>query len=433
MKRSTGKRVLMLLENDYYPRDNRVYLEAQALREAGLAVTVICPGNRSQTWRELHEGVLVYRFRSDLNAQGALGYLWEYAWSLTAVSILSLLVLMRHGFDVIHAHNPPDLFVLLALLYKPLGKQFVFDHHDLAPELFMARFQCSRPGLAFRLLVFFERLSCRAADHVIATNGSYKRVQMERSGIPAARITIVRNGPDLHRIRRVEAAAWLRERAPIIIGYLGLMGVQDGVDHLLRAIHCLVHELRRDGVFCVLIGSGDALPSLRQLCRELDLQRHVHFTGYLSGEELLRHLSAADIFVDPEPACPYNDRCTTIKIMEYMALARPIVAYDLTEHRVSAGDAAVYAQENHPRGLAQCIAQLMDDAPKRRRMGQCGRQRIETQLNWDWQRGQLLEAYAKLGLLAVADATNGDEIARSATRTHDEQRSATALQPQEVM
>lgn len=393
---SAGSHVLMLLENDHYPQDSRVRNEASTLVSAGYQVSVICPKSSGQRWRESVNGVRVYRYPAPPAGSGFLTYLWEYGYCLVMSFVLSIVVAFRRKIDIIHTHNPPDIFVLIAMFYKVLGARVVFDHHDLAPEMYYARFGNKGHRLVYRALVFFERLSCRVADHVIATNQSYKAVQMERHGVPEERITIVRNGPDLDRLQRVDPDPDLSQNAVTIIGYVGTMGFQDGIDYFLRAVRHLVYDLRRTDVFCVLVGKGDAWQSLRAYATELEIDKYVWFTGRISDVDLLRYLSAADICVDPDPSNPFNDRSTMIKMMEYMALGKPIVAFDLPEHRVTAQDAAVYARPNDELDFATKIAWLMDHPEERRERGSKGRKRVETTLAWPHQVNDLLEVYRSL-------------------------------------
>jgi len=393
MKTSASRHVLMLLENEAYPRDDRVCQEAKTLATAGYQVSVICPLRPGQPWREVLDDVRVYRFPAPPAANGFLSYLWEYGYSMVAIFVLSLLVFLREGFAVLHAHCPPDTFVFIAAFYKLLGKRFVYDHHDLAPEMYYARFGGRGNRLIYDALVLLERLSCRLADHVITTNQSYKTVEMQRSHVPENRITIVRNGPDLRRLRPTEPDPDLRRMRKTIILYVGVMGFQDGVDYLLRALQHLVYDLLRTDFLCVLVGAGGAVPGLKSLTEQFGLVNYVLFTGWVERTEVARYLSAADIGVAPEPSNSYNDRSTVIKLMEYMALGKPIVAFDLPEHRVTAQGAAVYAHPNDELDFAQQIAALMDDPERRQKMGQIGRQRIETELAWSYQERHLLEAY----------------------------------------
>lgn len=411
--KGTGKnRILMLLENLPFPQDLRVRREAFALTSAGYRVTVICPSGKGQPSREIVNGVTVYRYSAPRPAQGFLSYLWEYAYSMAASFLLSLVAFFREGFDAIHAHNPPDTFVFLAMFYKIFGKRFVYDHHDLSPEMYVARFPGGGRPLVHRALILFEKLSCRWADHVIVTNESYKRVAMDRARVPEERITIVRNGVELTRAMvPVEPDQELRQMEKTIIGYVGVMGVQDGVDYLLRALNYLLRGLGRTDFYCVIVGFGDALEDLKSLARELALKDHVLFTGPIFGEKLRRLLAAADICVDSSPANPYTDRSTMFKIMEYMSLSKPIVAFDLPEHRFSARGAAIYVTPNDERAFARALAQLMDDPERRMALGTTGGGRIKTQLAWEYSVPKLLSVYkAVLPERGVPEAPSKTEL-----------------------
>jgi glycosyltransferase involved in cell wall biosynthesis len=396
MKDPLRRRVLMLLENNPYPQDSRVRREAQTLATAGYRVAVICPAAPGQPRRETLDGVRVYRFPAPPSASGFWGYLKEYSYSMAAAFCLSLRVLVRDGFDVIHAHNPPDTFVFIAAFYKLFGKRFVYDHHDLAPEMYYARFPGRGSRLVYRLLVWCEALSCRLANHVITTNQSYKAVEMQRGRVPEQRITIVRNGPNPNGLPPVSPTLNLRPTEKTIIGYVGVIGFQDGLDYLLRALQCLHRDLGRSDFLCVLVGDGSALPGLHSLTKQLGLTEYVQFTGWVEPEDVARHLAAADICVVPDPSNPYNDRSTMIKIMEYMTLGKPVVAFDLPEHRFTAQAAALYVRPNDELEFARALAQLMDDPVRRHTMGMFGRRRIETELAWRYSAPHLLEVYQRV-------------------------------------
>ncbi|NJK78482.1 MAG: glycosyltransferase family 4 protein [Chloroflexaceae bacterium] len=386
----------MLLENCTYREDNRVRREASTLIEAGYRVTVICPHSSKYPWSEVVDGVRVYGYPPAAESEGALGYVDEYLRAMGYAFVLSLLVFFSDGFDVVHAHNPPDTFVFIGLFYKLFGKKFIFDHHDLNPEMYYARFQGKGNRLVHRALVWLEQLSCRAADRVIATNQSYKALEIERSGIPESRITIVRNGPNLKRVRLVDPDPELRQMGKTILGYVGVMGYQDGVDYFIRALHHLVYEMGRTNVYAVLVGTGGAWKDLQKLAIELKLEPYVRFTGMVSDEELMCYLSSADVCIGPDPKNNFTDRSTMIKLMEFMALGKPIVAFDLTEHRYTLQDAALYAVPNDERDFARQIARLMDDPNLRQQLGQIGRERIQHTLAWPHQAHHLLEAYEKV-------------------------------------
>jgi glycosyltransferase involved in cell wall biosynthesis len=394
MKASAGKRVVMLLENSPYREDNRVKNEARTLVEAGYHVTVICPMDKpGQPWREMVGGVRLYQFPQTEWGSGFMSYLWEYAYSLVIIFLNTIFISISEGFDIIHTHNPPDTFVLIAGFYKLFGKKFVYDHHDLSPEMYYARFRGKGNRLVYHVLVCFEKLACRLADRVIATNESYKKVEMERSNVPEHRITVVRNGPNLNRVKLVDPDPELRAKAPTIIGFVGEMGYQDGVDYLLRAIKHLLYDLGRSDFSCVMIGQGDAWEELKQLSKDLKIDDHMWFTGRIPDADLMRYLSTADICVAPDPKNDFTNRSTMIKVMEFMTLGKPVVAFDLNEHRNSAQDAAIYATPNDEMEFARSIALLMDDPEKRRAMGEYGQERIKNSLAWPHQAKNLLRAY----------------------------------------
>jgi len=393
---ATDKRILMLLENYHFPGDGRVRREALTLTRAGYTVSVICQRKGDQPWYECYQAIHVYRYPKPPTAPGFWGYLAEYGYSLAAAFVLSLVVLVRRGFDVIHAHNPPDLYVLLALLYRPLGKRFVYDHHDLAPEMYEVMYGGAGRPLLHKALLFFERLSLRAADHVITTSESYKQLEMARAGLPPERITVVRNGPEPQRIHPVAPDPTLRLPGYALLGYVGDMGRHDGLDYLLQALHHLIHTHHRTAFRCLIIGTGDMWEELQEQTVALGLTPYVHFTGWVSDERLLHYLASVDICLDPDPRNPFSDRSSMIKMTEYMALGKPIVAFDLTEHRVTAQNAALYARANDEVDFAGRIAELMDNPAQRTQMGCVGRQRIETELAWPLQEKHLLAAYARL-------------------------------------
>lgn len=396
MTASVGKRVLMLLENNPYSQDIRVKREARALVEAGYRVTVICPKPSIPTsLSDADSGVRLYEYPASTGGSGVVSYAWEYGYSLVAMFILTWIAYIREGFDVIHAHNPPDTMFLIAAVFKLLGKKFVFDHHDLSPEMFYVRFGTSPNHWVCRMLFLCEKLTFKLADHVISTNESYRDIAYERGHMSADSVTIVRNGPS-ESMRPVAQDANLRRRATTVLGYVGIMGPQDGVDYMLRAIHNLVHVLGYHDVFTVIIGKGDALPELRSLARELEIVDHVWFTEWIPYDDLLSYLSTADICLDPDPSNPFNDRCTMIKMTEYMAFGKPIVAFDLPEHRVTAGEAALYAESNDEMDFANKILELVGDPERREVMGKIGRERIDTRLAWSFQKKSLIDAYAKL-------------------------------------
>jgi glycosyltransferase involved in cell wall biosynthesis len=401
----------MLLENDSFPDDTRVKLEARSLCRAGYQVAVICPTDASRRWYEYVDGVRVYRYPRPFESRGILGYLCEYAYSLSVTFVLTLYVLLRHGFDVLHPRLPPDTYVVLAAFYKLLGKKYVADLQDLSPELYQA--QCGGEGnpLILAALKWFERQACRWADCLITTNQTQRRLLIERTGVLPDRCYVVRNAPDEIFLKPNPLLESFRKDGRTIIGYMGLMGVQDHVEVLLHAARCLKIEHRRNDFRVVFVGAGPALQDVKQLAAQLDLQSCVEFAGYRIGEELRRYMASFDICVTPDPSNPYNDTCTTIKTMEYMALAKPIVAFDLPENRVTAGDAALYAARNDVRELARLIRHLMDNPEERTRLGRLGHQRVVEHWRWEIQQNNLLALYeALLSSAAISTAGGGRSL-----------------------
>jgi glycosyltransferase involved in cell wall biosynthesis len=393
--RGERPRVLMLLENNPYPADFRVRQEAVALVSAGYDVTVLCPRRGGQPREEVVEGVRVVRFPgtfSELEGGGLVSYVAEWGAATLLMLGESLRLARRGRFALVHMHNPPETLSLIGAVHKLLGSRVIFDQHDLSPEMYRARPGEPNP-LLYRALVAFERFSYRISDHVIATNESYKQIQMTRGGVPESRITVVRNGPDLKRLQPVDPDPALRPDGRSIIAYVGIMGAQDGVDHLLRAVDHIVHRHGRQDVLCVLMGSGDALEELQALTAELRLQDHVRFTGFLDHAELSRWLSASDVCVVPDPPNPYNDRSTMVKLMDYMTFAKPIVAFDLPENRVTAQEAAVYVPGDSDEALGDEIVALLDDPERRERLGRAGRERVEREIAWQYSVPPLLAAY----------------------------------------
>jgi glycosyltransferase involved in cell wall biosynthesis len=387
-------RILILVENLPVPFDRRVWLEATTLHRAGYTVSVICPaGGRHAPGYELLDGIHVHRYKLRETGTGFFSYVREYAAAMVKTLWLSFKVARRPGFDVLHACNPPDLFFLIAWLYKPFGKKFVFDQHDLSPETYRVQ-RNGREGLIYNALLFLEKLTYATADVVIATNESIRSFAHGRGGVDDERIFTVRTGPDFQRMRIVPADTKLKRGAKFLVCYLGVMGRQDGVDYALRAAAAVVR--RRDDVKFTFIGSGDMIEELKQLAGELRLNGHVHFTGRVSDEDLVKYLSTADVCISPDPQNGLNEFHTMNKTLEYMAMGKPQVAFDLAEMRVSAADAAVYARPNDVEDFADRLIDLLHDPGRRLAMGRSARRRIEEQLGWEHTHVSLLEAYARL-------------------------------------
>ena len=387
-----GRRVLIIVENLPSPFDRRVWQEATTLQAAGYGVAIICPvGEGYEARYECIDGVHIYRHPLPVEAEGALGYLLEYSAALFWEFALAWKVLFRHGFDVIHACNPPDNIFLVGAFFKLLGKRFLFDHHDINPELYEAKF--GRRDMFYRIMRIWERLTFMTADVSIATNESYKRIAIERGKMRADRVFVVRSGPNLARLRRMPPKPELKKGRQYLVGYVGVMGRQEGIDYLLRAAQHIIHDERRRDVQFGLVGGGTSLEEMKAFAVELGIEEYVTFTGRVPDQEMLEMLNTADICVNPDVANEMNDKSTMNKIMEYMALGKPIVQFDLTEGRFSAGDASLYAGKNDAHDLAEKILYLLDRPELRHTMGQYGRQRVERELAWNYEAPKLLATY----------------------------------------
>ena len=396
------QRVLIIVQNLPVPFDRRVWLECQALVSAGYRVAVVCPKGSGDPAYEIVDTVELYKYRPYAPGRSNLSFAAEYVYSFLATTWMALKARRSGRFAVIQACNPPDIFWPLAMAFRALeGTRFVFDHHDLCPELYESRFP-DGPKLPYKGLRALERRTHRAADHVISTNESYRKIAMARSGKRATDVTVVRTGPDPQRLRRVRACPELRRGRRFLAAYIGVMGPQDGVDIVVRAASIVVHELGRTDIAFTLIGSGDCFGDLVALRDELGLAGHVEFTGRAPDEIVSRILSTADVGLSPDPKNPLNDVSTMNKTLEYMAFELPVVAFDLRETRISAGDAALYVKPNDVHDYAVAIAEFMDDEPGRARLGKLGRARVEQELAWCHQERAYLGVYECLTAGAAA-------------------------------
>jgi len=407
---SSPVRVLLLVENNSYPFDFRVRREAQALLEAGYQVSVIAPRGAAQSWTEDIDGVSVYRFPAPPGGAGVLSYAFEFGYATLAMLLLTAWVSVSKGVDVIHAANPPDTLGVIGLVFKLFGKRYVFDQHDLAPETYLSRFEQPRENLIYKILCLTERLSYAVADAVIVTNESYKQVAIKRGCKDPDKVFIVRNGPPL-AYQPLEPVPDLIGRAKYLIGYIGTIGPQDGVDYWMRAIREMVFTLGRRDFLAIVIGSGDALAGVQALARELEIEDYVLFTGRLSELESRKHLSAVNVCVQPDPLSPLNDKSTMNKLMEYMALGKPTVAFDLVETRFSAQDAAIYVQPNNELEFAERVSWLLDNPKQCKKMGEIGRDRVANALAWEYSEPELLRVYDEgLGLRPILLLDQGEGL-----------------------
>ena len=387
------RRVLILVENLPSPFDRRVWQEATTLHDHGYEVSIICPtGKGYEKEYEVADGIHIHRYHLPFEAEGAKGYLVEYSLALFHTFRLAWKVQFARGFDVIHACNPPDLLFLIGGFFKLfMRKKFLFDHHDINPELYEAKF--GRRDLFYKLLVLFERWTFKTADVSIATNESYKQIAIERGGMDATKVFVVRSGPKLDRLRILLPKEELKRGRKYLVGYVGVMGTQEGIDLLLQAASYLIKDLGRSDVHFGLVGGGTSLEEMKQMAIDLGIDNFVTFTGRVSDQELLEMFNTADVCVNPDVANAMNDKSTMNKIMEYMALGKSIVQFDLTEGRVSAQDASLYAKKNDPVDMALKITQLLDDPELRERMGESGRNRVKNELEWQYEVPNLLAAY----------------------------------------
>ena len=388
------RRILIILENSCAPFDTRVWKEAQALRLADYEVTILCPkwkGHADEGY-ELQEGIHIYRHSMPKEFKGVFGYLVEYGCALFWELLYSWWIYLTRGFDVIQACNPPDTIFFVAIPFKLLFRvKFIFDHHDVNPELYLAKY--GKKDFLYRTLLWLEKATFRLSDVVISTNSSYRNIALGRGARAPENVFVVRNGPDLKALSPVPPDPALKHGKPFLVAYVGVMAEQDGLDILLSVAEYLRNHGRRD-IHFTCVGVGPAYHELTEIVKEKNLQETVNFPGRISDEDLVAVLSTADICVNPDKPCEMNDLSTMIKIMEYMALGKPIVQFDLTEGRVSAQDASLYCDNrNQVEDFAAKIVWLVEHPEERKRMGESGRRRVENELAWKYSVPHLLAAY----------------------------------------
>lgn len=384
----------MIVENLPVPFDRRMWQEATSLLAAGYKVTVICPIGKGHTLAdETIDGVRVLRHWLPEEGRGAVGFIGEYAAALFHEFRLALKVWRSDRFDIVHIANPPDVLFLVALPFKLAKVRLVFDHHDLTPELYEEKF--GKTGFGHMLMRVTEWLTFKAADVVIATNQSYRQIALERGGKSPADVFVVRSSPKADLMRGGVVDPAIRVRASVILGYVGIMGSQDGIDVLLDILARLIATHKVTDFHAVLIGDGPELEASKRRAVDLGITDYVTFAGYLSGSDLHNALCSIDIGLCPDPYNEYTRRCTMNKIMEYMAFSKPLVQFDLDEGRESAKGASLYAKIDDPDDFARQIMALINDPAERERMGRIGRERIEKELNWSVEVPNLLAAYRR--------------------------------------
>ena len=390
--------VLIIVENLPLPFDRRVWQEANTLCDAGYEVSVICPKGKGyeEKYEEIN-GIHIYRHNLPMEGSGAIGYAIEYSTALFWEFVLALKILFSRGFDIVHACNPPDNIFLIGGFFKYLfGKKFIFDHHDINPELYIAKF--NRKDIFYRMMLIWEKLTFKTADISIATNESYKKIAIDRCGMNPQNVHVVRSGPDLKRTQPVPPNRKWKNGRDYLVGYVGVMGAQEGLDLLLTGISYLIHEKNRRNIQFVLVGGGTELESLKDLADKLEISDYITFTGRVPDEVLMEVLSSSDVCVNPDVVNEMNDKSTMNKIMEYMALGKPIVQFDMTEGRYSAQDASLYAKPNDPESLIKNILKLLEDPKLCKKMGKFGQDRVINELQWKYEATKLLAAYEALHL-----------------------------------
>jgi glycosyltransferase involved in cell wall biosynthesis len=390
------RNVLIIVQNLPVPFDRRVWMEATSLRKAGFGVAVVCPKKKIYTKSyERLEGVDIYRYPLIYEAGGgAAGYFVEFVYCWIASLWLALKAYLHRPFHAIHACNPPDTFFALAMLFRPLGVKFVFDHHDLCPEMYVAKGR-PRAGLLYRGLLTLERLTLRSADRVIVVNRSHRDIALERAGVAADKVSVVRSGPPRAWADLRVAEPRLKGERQYLVVYLGEMCRQDGVDHLVRAIRHYADSCPKDTQFA-LIGGGPDQPAMKDMAQQLELDDWIHFTGRVPDEVLWQYLATADLCVDPDPYTEWSNLSTMNKMIEYLAFGKPVVAFDLTEHRRSAQDAAVYVDPNDDARLAAAMRELLLDEERRQAMGRYGQLRFREHLAWENSEQELIQIYSRL-------------------------------------
>lgn len=392
-----GKKVLIIVENLPVPFDRRVWMEALTLKKYGATVSVISPkGKKKYLEKEIViDGINVFRYKPYEAKEGFFPFFWEFFYCWWMTFFLTWKVFFKVGFDVIHACNPPETFFLIGIFFKVFGKKFIFDHHDLSPELYLAKMGKKKGDIFYKALILLEKLTFKTADVVITTNNSHREIAIKRGGVEEDRIFIVRSGPDTKRFKIHEPLKKLKQGKRFMVCYLGEMCKQDGVELLIDAAYLIENKFERDDVLFVMIGGGPEQPNMVKYAKEKGI-KNMFFTGRISDDELSKYLSSCDLCVDPDPKNDWSDRSTMNKIMEYMYFGKPIVAFDLKENSFSAKDAALYARENSVEDFAKLIVRLLDDGALREKMGKFGRERFENFLSWEHSVPNLVDAYKKV-------------------------------------
>jgi len=391
MDKLKGKHILIVVENLPVPFDRRVWQEANTLSENGAKVSIICPIMKGYTEKyEEINGIEIYRHPLPFEASGAIGYLLEYTTALFWEFWLSVKIYSKKKFHVIHGCNPPDLIFIVALFFKLLGVKYVFDHHDINPELYIAKY--NKKGFFYKLMVFFEKLTFKTANFSIATNESYKEIAIRRGSMDSTKVQVIRSGPKLDRLQILPPDDKYKKGRKFLLGYVGVIGEQEGIDLLLESLKIIISK--RQDVQLAIVGGGTHVEELKKLCSQLDLNDFVDFYGRVSDEVLVGVLNTADVCVNPDKPTEMNNLSTMNKIMEYMALKKPIIQFDLKEGRFSAMEASLYAKDIND--FADKIELLLDDEELRIKMGNYGYDRVVRELSWDHESEKLVKFYERV-------------------------------------
>jgi len=390
MSEFKDKHILIIVENLPVPFDRRVWQEANTLKDNGASVSIICPKMKGYTEKyEVINGIEIYRHSLPLEARGAIGYLFEYSTALFWEFVLSWKIFFKKRFHVIHGCNPPDLIFLVALWFKIFGVRYVFDHHDINPELYVAKY--NKKGFFYKMMVFCERLTFATANYSIATNESYKEIAIRRGKMRPERIQVVRSGPKLDRLKLLPPDVKFLKGRKYLVGYIGVIGEQEGIDLLLESVRYIVSK--RNDVQFAIVGGGTDLDKLIKLSNDMGLGGYVDFYGRVPDDLMIAVLNSADLCVNPDKPTEMNNLSTMNKIMEYMALKKPVVQYDLKEGRFSAQEASLYAKNGDTGDFAEKIIQLLDDSELRAKMAEYGYNRVINELSWDFESVKLIKFY----------------------------------------
>jgi glycosyltransferase involved in cell wall biosynthesis len=407
------KHSLFIVENESVPYDNRVWSEAKAVKELGYRVSIISPINERSNKKRYEEidGIHIYRHPMPTEGQESkMSFLFEYINALFWQVIYSMGIFLRSPFNVIHSANPPDNIFLIAILFKLLGVKYIFDHHDICPENYLSKFK--RRDLFYKLLLIMEKLNYKMSNIVISTNESYKKIAMKRGHKRQKDVFVVRNGPDLANVMFIPGNEFWKRGFKYLVAYVGKIAKEECIDVLLRCVRYVVFDKGVKDIRFIIVGKGSSLPEMMRFSESIGLEQYVEFTGFVPFKTFYEILTTADLCVNPEPGNSFTDKSTMVKIMDYMVIGKPIIQFNTTEGRVTAGDSAIYIDDNDETGFAEAIIALLNDPVKRSRMGELGRKRIFETLHWGKQKENLRQAYQYLEKSPEWNKNSKDQIPR---------------------